>query len=175
MNIETRKEEHQIINNLINEIKSLDFKAGILMIITSLFTIFSYKSIEILKDIKIKEMVYSDLSIIYLVYKICLITFISLNVLALLMFLISLLISARHRNKNSLSNYKNILKINTFNIDCEIDNLIDNDEDLILQIKTKALIIKRKNYWLGLGIMMFVLMFIVGIGLGVLSYMNVVM
>lgn len=175
MNIETRKEEHQIINNLINEIKSLDFKAGILMIITSLFTIFSYKSIEVLKEIKIKEMIYSDLSIIYLVYKICLITFISLNVLALLMFLISLLISAKHRNKNSLSNYKNILRMNTFNVDCEIGNLIDNDEDLILQIKTKALIIKRKNYWLDLGIMMVVLMFIVFIGLGVLSYMNVVM
>ena len=54
MNIETRKEEHQIINKLINEIKSLDFKAGILMIITSLFTIFSYKSFDVLKDIKIK-------------------------------------------------------------------------------------------------------------------------
>lgn len=174
MNIETRNEEHQIINNLINEIKSLDFKTGILLIITSLFTIFSYKSIDVLKDIKIKEMLYSDLPIIYLVYKICLITFISLNVLALLMFLTSLLISVRHKNKNSLSNYKNILRMNTFNIDCEIGNLIDNDEDLILQIKTKASIIKRKNYWLGLGIMMFILMFIVFIGLGVLSYMGVV-
>lgn len=102
MNIETRKEEHQIINNLINDIKSLNFKAGILMIIISLFIIVSYKSIDILKDIKMKEMVYSDLSIIYLFYKICLIIFISLNVLALLMFLTSLLISARHRNKNSL-------------------------------------------------------------------------
>ena len=172
MNIETRNEEHQIINNLINEIKSLNFKAGILMIITSLFTIFSYKAIDVLKDIKIKEMVYSDLPIIYLVYKIGLISFISLNVLALLMFLTSLLISAGHRNKNSLSNYKNILRMNTFKIDCEIDNLIDNDEDLILQIKTKALIIKRKNYWLELGIMIFVLMFIVYIGLGVLSYYN---